>query len=221
MSGHELIDVFDELGRHAGVRDRATVHAEGWWHQAFLLLIVARRTAGPVVILQRRATTKVAFPDLLDLSATGHLAAGERPVDGVRELREELGVDLAPDALHPLGVRRIVDETPEGLNREFCHVFLVLDDRPLGAYRPDPAEVSAVVELDTSAGRDLFAGVVDSVVATEQPRAGAVTSVEVRREHFVPEGTLGDVAPGSGYGYWLTLLTMAEHLSDGDSRLAI
>lgn len=217
----ELIDVFDELGRHQGVRDRVTVHAKGWWHQAFLLLLVAPRADAPAVILQRRAATKLAFPHLLDLSATGHLGAGERPHDGVRELREELGIDVAPEALHQLGVRRIVDETPEGLNREFCHVFLALDDRPLQAYRPDPAEVSSVVELGIDAGRSLFSGRADEVRAAEWHPGSEAVPIVVRREHFVPEGTLGDVAPGSGYGYWLALLTMAQRLSEGDTRLAI
>ena len=221
MTAHELIDVFDEMGHRVGVRDRATVHAEGWWHQAFLLLLVAPRIGAPAVILQRRAATKLAFPDLLDLSATGHLGAGERPLDGVRELREELGIDVAPESLHQLGVRRIVDETPEGLNREFCHVFLALDDRPLEAYRPDPAEVSTVVELGIDDGRSLFAGRADEVRATEWHPGGERRPIAVRREHFVPEGILGDVAPGSGYGYWLALLTMAQRLCEGDTRLAI
>jgi isopentenyldiphosphate isomerase len=220
MSG-ELIDVFDELGRHQGVRDRATAHAEGWWHQVFHLLVVARRDGGPVAVLQRRASAKVAFPDLLDLSATGHLAAGELPADGVRELREELGIELAPDALRPLGVRRIVDDTPEGLNREFCHVFLAFDDRPLDAYRPDPTEVSAVVQVAIGDARSLFAGAVEQIEAVEHRVGGEAEVIVVRREHFVPEGMLGDIAPGSGYGYWLTLLTMAERLSAGDTRLAI
>jgi isopentenyldiphosphate isomerase len=217
----ELIDVFDELGRGAGVRDRATVHAEGWWHQAFHLLVVARRPGGGVAVLQRRARTKQAFPGLLDLSATGHLAAGERPIDGVRELREELGIDLEPGTLHLLGVRRVVDETPEGLNREFCHVFLARDDRPLDAYTPDPAEVSGVVELDLHRGLDLFSGRVDTVGAAELTVGEEARRTPVQRSQFVPEGALGDVAPGAGYGYWLTLLTMALRFVDGETRLGI
>lgn len=217
----ELIDVYDELGRHRGVRDRAAAHAEGWWHVAFHLLIVARRSSGPAVILQRRASTKASFADLLDLSATGHLEAGESPLDGLREAREELGVELDLAALVSLGVRRIVDETPEGLNREFCHVFLARDDRSLDAYRPDPAEVSAVVELGIDAGRDLFSGAAGRVEAVELLVGGEARPIEVTRGHFVPEGTLGDLAPDPGYGYWLTLLAMAELFSEGDTRLSI
>jgi isopentenyldiphosphate isomerase len=221
MSG-ELIDVFDELGRHQGVRDRATVHAEGWWHQVFHLLIVTERNGGSVV-LQRRADTKVAFPGLLDLSATGHLAAGEQPVEGLRELREELGVEVATTALHPLGVRRLVDHTPEGVNRELSHVFLVRDDRPLTDYRPDPSEVSAVVELGIDEGLDLFTRHRPDIEAIEVAVGGAAAPVRVDLGAFVPEPPLFDVATGAAtaHGYWVTLLVMAGRLLAGDDRLGI
>lgn len=221
MVRSQLVDVYDELGRHRGARDRVTAHAEGWWHVAFHLLIVAHRDAGPAAILQRRAMAKATFPGLLDLSVTGHLEAGESPLDGLREAREELGVELDPAALVSLGVRRIVDETPEGLNRELCHAFIARDDRPLDAYCPDPAEVSAVVELSVDAGRDLFSGAVDRVEAVEVPVGGEARPIEVTSGHFVPEGTLGDLAPDPGHGYWLTLLAMAELFSEGDTRLSI
>lgn len=218
----ELIDVFDELGRHQGVRDRTTVHAEGWWHQVFHLLVVSHRSGGTAV-LQRRAVDKASFPGLLDLSATGHLAAGERPVDGLRELREELGIDLDPVSLRPLGIRRIVDETPEGTNREFCHVFLAVDDRPLSGYEPDPREVSAVVELEIEAGLDLFSERVDRVRAVEQAVGEPARSIEIGREHLVPDAPLVDVAggPADRHGYWLTILAMARRLLDGDDRVAV
>ncbi len=221
MTGGELIDVYDDLGRAEGVRDRATVHREGWWHAVFHLLIVARRADGPVVILQRRATSKVAFGGLLDLSATGHLAAGERPIDGLRELREELGVDLDPGQAVLLGVRRVVDDTPEGMNREFCHVHLAIDDRPLDSYRPDPDEVSAVVELAVEDALDLFAGRCPSVVVRELPVGGSVTDRVVAPADFVPEPGLGDVPGGGRPSYWTTLMVMASRLAAGDRRLAI
>jgi isopentenyldiphosphate isomerase len=222
VSDSELIDTFDEMGRHLGVADRRTVHSEGLWHQVFHLLVVARRDERTVVVLQRRAASKAAFPGLLDLSATGHLAAGESPLDGLRELREELGIDVARDHLVPLGVRRIVDETPEGVNRELAHVFLVHDDRRLTAYRPDPAEVDAVVELDVEEGMDLLAGQRESVrcpiVAHD---ADGVGELVVTVGSLVPEAPLGPVAAGSPPGYWLTLLVMAARSASGDRRLAI
>ena len=219
----ESIDVVDELGRPLGARDRAAAHRAGDWHRVFHLLVVAQRADGPVAVLQRRAATKVVFPGLLDLTATGHLAAGERPVDGVRELREELGVDLDPAALVSLGVRRVVDDTPEGRNRELVHVHLALDDRPLTAYRPDPTEVDAVVELPLEAGLDLVHGRRPTVECHAVKVGRPPTSRLVTVADLVPEPAAATIAgEGSpGGGYWGVLLVMAVRLAGGDDRLAI
>jgi len=219
----ESIDVVDELGRRIGARDRVEAHRAGEWHRVFHLLVVARRDTGPVAILQRRAATKTVFPGLLDLTATGHLAAGEHPVDGLRELREELGVDLAPDALVAVGVRRLVDDTPEGRNRELVHVHLALDDRPLVAYRPDPTEVDAVVELPLEAGLDLVHRRRPSVECATIEVGGSPATRPVTPVDLVPEPAAATVAGGvtTGGGYWGVLLVMAGRLAAGDDRLAI
>lgn len=221
MADDERLDVVDEMGRHIRSTDRRTVHAEGLWHQVAHILVVAVRGGVPTAVLQRRADHKATFPGLLDLSATGHLTAGEMPLDGVREAREELGIDIRRGDLLPLGIRRIIDEAPEGVNRELCHVFLVRDDRPLAAYAPDPDEVSAVVDLPLEPGLDLLAGRVESVLCHARPTGGARDEdVVVAASDLVPEATVGVVETGPP-GYWTTLLVMAERFAAGDTRLAI
>lgn len=221
MSDAELLDTFDELGRHLGVVDRRTVHAEGMWHQVVHLLVVARRGNLGVAVLQRRAAGKRTFPGLLDLSATGHLVAGESPVDGLREAREELGIDVDPGRVVRLGVRRIVDETVEGVNRELAHVFLLRDDRPLDAYRPDPAEVDAVVDLPVDAGLDLVVGRCAEVACAAVEHGGRSAQVAVTRADLVPDARLGVAGADDPPGYWATVLVMASRLLSGDERVAI
>jgi isopentenyldiphosphate isomerase len=220
MADDELLDVVDDWGRPLGVAERRTVHAEGLWHRVAHILLVADRDGSPTVVLQRRSLTKETFPGLLDLSATGHLGAGESPLDGVRELREELGVDIAREALHPLGVRRIVDRIPGGVNRELVHVFLARDDRPLEEYSPDPREVDAVVDLPVVAGLDLVAGLLPEV------RCGSVTTGSHHQEAVVV--TLADLVPeppdgggAAGPAYWTVILVMAARFAAGERALAI
>src|SRR4029079_15272452 len=127
----ELLDVFDEEGRHAGVKRRGDVHRDGDWHRAFHLWVVC----ADGVLRQRRAADKASWPGYLDASAAGHLLAGEAIADGLREAEEELGAGHAFDALPPLGVHRVAEEQPGGIvNREHQHVFGVVDDRPLAAW---------------------------------------------------------------------------------------
>lgn len=47
------------------------------------------------VLLQKRATSKIAFPDLWDVSVAGHLNSGEEIVTAViREIEEEIGLTI-------------------------------------------------------------------------------------------------------------------------------
>ncbi len=209
----EQLDIYDDSGRHVGTKARDAVHRDGDWHQVFHVLIV--RPGGdpdPTVVLQRRSGTKAAFAGLVDLSATGHLEAGERPHDGVRELTEELGITVERADLVPLGVRRIVEASGEGkLNKEMANLFLLADDRPLEHYRPDPVEVSAVVESGIDELLDLFADRIP--VAPARCAAGPTdppAACSLRRADFVP-----------GDQYWITALVMAQRFAAGHTPLAI
>lgn len=206
----EYLDALDDLGRPLGVLPRAEVHHRGHWHRVFHCLVLSGRAGGSAV-LQRRAATKAAFAGCYDLSATGHLAAGETTLDGVRELAEELGIELDPSALVPLGERRLVDDGGEGRwNRELVSVHLARDDRPLAAYRPDPAEVSAIVDVPVDAALALLAGEIDTV---------AVAGIGTGGEALAVDLGVGDLVPGTDY--WITLLVMARRFLDGDRPLAI
>jgi isopentenyldiphosphate isomerase len=152
----ELLDVIDETGARLGVKPRSAVHRDGDWHVAFHLWVAG---AGGV-LLQRRSTAKASWPGFLDATAAGHLVAGERVADGLREAEEELGVAWSFGDLVPLGVHRIVDrERPGVVNRELQHVFGVRDDRPLEAYdRFDRTELDGLVHVAHAGFAALAAG---------------------------------------------------------------
>ncbi len=60
-----------------------------------------RRGASEIeVLLQKRAATKKTWPGYYDISAAGHIDAGESPIESaVRETKEELGVEIDADKL--------------------------------------------------------------------------------------------------------------------------
>jgi isopentenyldiphosphate isomerase len=209
MPPDELLDVVEPDGTWIGRRSRAEVHAQGLWHQVFHCLIVRPDEPAGVVLQQRHHGTR-SFPGKLDLSATGHLSAGEAPAQGVRELTEELGVEIDPDRLVPLGVRLLADDSGEGRNRERVHVFLVADDRPLDAYRPDPGDVAAVVEVTVDDLVDLAAGT-RSVPARRFTVDAGIVPATVAPEDLVPAVD----------GYWTVLAVMAQRFAAGEGPLAI
>lgn len=214
-AGVEMLDVVDDMGRHVTTKTREAVHLDGDWHRVFHCQIVAERDGVAMMVLQRRAAAKAAFPGLLDISAAGHLATGETPLEGIRELEEELGVNVDPSELVLLGERRLVDDSGEGrLNRELTSVFLLRDDRPLDAYVIEPSEVDAivdvpVVELLAMLGGDVAEVTVDGVAA-----AGSAHAHPIRETIEI-----ADLVPGSDY--WITLMVMAQRLVAGQRPLAI
>ncbi|MEM8925321.1 MAG: NUDIX domain-containing protein [Actinomycetota bacterium] len=206
----ELIDVVDPAtGAVIDTALRSAVHAAGRWHQVFHCLVM-RPSAGTIV-LQERSPHKAAFGGKLDLSATGHLAAGEQPLEGIRELHEELGADIAADSLVSIGTRLLADDQGEAHNRELVHLYFCADDRPLDAYRPAPDEVSRLVEIPAS---DLVALVGDptlTVDTTAWDAEGGYQPHPIRRSALVADAGQ----------YWTVLAVMAERFLRGERPLAI
>ena len=155
----ELIDIFNANHERIGVCDRASVHQQGLWHQTFHCWIVSYHDNAGYLLLQLRSAAKKDHPNMLDVTAAGHLAAGEQALDGLRELEEELGVFTEAGDLRYLGIKHdIMDRTHGVRNREFAHVYILRDDRPIEEYRLQEDEVSGLVEVSIEDGLALFAG---------------------------------------------------------------
>ncbi|MDP8900654.1 MAG: NUDIX domain-containing protein [Actinomycetota bacterium] len=180
----ELIDVRDEAGEPTGeVVWKSEAHRLGLWHRCIHCWIFGVDARKPYLLVQRRAATKDTWPGYLDLAVGGHLAAGERPLDGLREVEEELGLRVDPGRLVPLGTRRAEQKIPEGLDREFQDVFLLRDDTPPGDLRLQREEVEAVLGIGLEDAEAL--GAVGSAPAREY-RGGEPSEVEVQVSDFVP-----------------------------------
>lgn len=182
----ELIDVLDESGGRTGeVVWKSEAHRLGLWHRCFHCWICtpATKDGGPFLLAQRRAAEKDTWPGCLDVTAAGHLAAGEEPLDGLREVEEELGLRVDPNRLVPLGTRRAELEIPAGMDRELHDVFLVLDDTNPEDFRLQREEVEAILRLDLGDAETLRT--TGSASAREYP-AGAPFDTRVSPGDFVP-----------------------------------
>lgn len=205
-----MLDVVHPTGEPIATLSRSKVHSGGHWHQVFHCL-VARSGLPARVMLQRRKRSARAFPGMLDLSVTGHLLTGERPLDGVRELHEEMGLTIDSARLVSLGRRLLADDHGEGSNREIAHAYLLTDDTPLDQLRLDSNEVAGYVEV---ALLDVLVMLDDPTIeisAVEVDAAGRVRPVRCTGAELVPAID----------GYWVVLAIMVERHLAGQHPLGI
>jgi len=181
----ERVDVLDEYGEPTGeVTWKSEAHRLGLWHRCFHCWVFGTDAAGePYLLVQRRAAAKDTWPGYLDVTAAGHLAAGEESLDGLREVEEELGLRVEPGRLIPLGGRRIEQEIPGGCDREFHDVFLLFDPTSPERMRLQAEEVGAVLSMSLVDAEALGGGW--SVPAVEYA-GGKVVTTRVGPSDFVP-----------------------------------
>ncbi len=176
MSESEQLMVVDSSGQPLYPETRETVHRDGLWHETFHCFVIDLDKGH--VLLQQRAKQKKDFPELIDITAAGHLLAGEAPRDGIRELKEEIGLVRQFEELFSLGV--FLEELIVGdlKDRERVHLFLTDSAMPLERYVLQTEEVSRLIALPFSE----FARLTDETAETFK----TVDQEIIRRDQFVP-----------------------------------
>ena len=121
----EYIDIVTETGAQTGkVALKSEAHKNGWWHNTIHLWLY---TNNGEILLQQRSHKKDIYPLLWDVSAAGHIDAGESfESAAIRETHEELGILLNPNDLKKIGVHKHASSYANGAiqDNEFHHVFI-------------------------------------------------------------------------------------------------
>lgn len=145
----EEIDVLNPDGTPAGIRKRKSeIHRDGDWHRAAHVWVVV---GDGRLLLQRRSHSKENWPGQWDISAAGHVSAGETSVEAaVREMEEELGLRIAPSDLQPIATLRESCVLRGGtyIDNEIHDVFLVRRDVDLAALVFNDGEVEDVALVE-------------------------------------------------------------------------
>ena len=98
----EMLDIYDAAGNCIGQAPRKECHGNpALLHHTSHVVVF--HPEEPALLLQLRKKDRLIQPGKWDTAVGGHLDSGEDYLTGaVRELREELGVDLPPEALQVL-----------------------------------------------------------------------------------------------------------------------
>lgn len=120
----EYLDIWDEFGIPTGqVCDKNFAHQNGLFHPTVHIWLY---TPTPALLMQKRGSQKQTFPNLWDVSVAGHVAAGESVLEAaIREIKEEIGLNINPKELTRIAVRKNINNFPNGIiDCEFQHVYL-------------------------------------------------------------------------------------------------
>ena len=119
----EIFDVVNDRDEVIGQKPRSEIHRLKLNHRAVHVLVFNSRVE---LFLQKRSMKKDCFPGAWDSSASGHVDSGESyDACAVRELREEIGLELAapPERLFHVAA------CPE-TGREFVWVYRCAAEGP-------------------------------------------------------------------------------------------
>lgn len=138
----EMIDIYDELGQKCGkTEEKYETHIKGLIHKGVCVWII---NSNDEILLQTR-NSQVMFPNMMDISFSGHIKAGETSLEAaIREGKEELGIDLEIDKLQYLFSCREYGEVNGYIENEIEDVFLYRKDILLEEYSFYDNEVKEV-----------------------------------------------------------------------------
>jgi 8-oxo-dGTP diphosphatase len=141
----EMIDVVDENGVPSGrAKPRSSIHRDGDWHRTVHVWLANGRGE---VLFQKRSSAKESFPGVWDVSAAGHIESGETSAAAaIKELREELGIDVRPGDLRLLFSVKSALTHGSGsfIDNEISDVYVVWLDIDKNDFHLQASEVSDV-----------------------------------------------------------------------------
>jgi hypothetical protein len=131
----------------------------------------------------------------------------------LREIEEEIGIVPDPRKLRPLGIRVCANEAQPGIiDREIQDVFLLRDDRPLADFRPNPAELAALVRFPLETLVPFLAGEGSEIDGESlAPAAARTEPITAQRDDFIPTVDR----------YFLRVAIAAQHVLRGERYVAI
>ncbi|WP_273850654.1 NUDIX hydrolase [Guptibacillus spartinae] len=186
----ERVKIFDENRNPIGVASRDEVHRLGHWHEVFQCWFIRREEGSEKVYLQLRSSLKKDFSGLFDITAAGHLMENESVNDGVREIKEELGVHVSYEELHPLLVMNASIKQNDFIDNEIANIFLFEYNQSFDAFHLQKEEVAGIVQADFDAFYHLWMGMqtdihVDGFWFNHKGERNKLNQ-KISKDHFVP-----------------------------------
>ncbi len=146
----EIIDLYNPDGTLSGkTASRNEIHRLGLWHKTVHIWVL---TPKGELLLQKRASDKESHPGLWDISAAGHITAGDTSLHAaIRELGEEIGLAAEePDLRFMFSLRQCCEDFARPfIDREITDIYLLRRAVDPDRLALDRHEVEAVRLIST------------------------------------------------------------------------
>ncbi|OIU72069.1 NUDIX hydrolase [Rossellomorea aquimaris] len=154
----EKLAIFDEEYNRVGERTRTEVHALGFWHETFHCWLAHFDDAESKIYIyfQLRSERKKDYPGLLDITAAGHILSQETIEDGVREIQEELGLDIPYNDLISAGIIKEELNGTEMVDRELANIYLYTKPVSFQNFSLQTDELSGIFRTGLEEAEQLF-----------------------------------------------------------------
>lgn len=152
----ELIDILDDEGNLTGRNClKSIAHQKGFNHATVHIWFF---TVQGNILLQQRGAAKKIYPLLWDVSVAGHVNSGENLYDAaIREVKEEIGLNIKRKALIKIGVKKSFKSYDSGvIDNEFHTVFISKLNEDINNLSAQKEEVEALKIVSSSTFKELL-----------------------------------------------------------------
>lgn len=134
----ELLNVYNDNNEYMNIKkDRNEVHDNGLWHREILVIVVNEKNQ---VLLQKRSYKRRHLPGKWALCA-GHVISDDtEKATAVRELKEEIGLNVLQKDLKLIDIYKKGDPT----NKKFSYIYLHKTNKKIKDFKIQTNELTDI-----------------------------------------------------------------------------
>lgn len=163
---NDLVTIYNCFNKEIGTEHKKVVHQKGLWHRA-VSFILLDTTSREIIFQHSEAPSEIKWDGFFVKMNGGHIQHGEEPIEGFRELEEELGLKDRAESSHYAGTYQLsVQFSDDFINNEFVYFYIVPGDDIKKDVQFDEHEVKSIISVNVDDALALLLGDKKEIDAT-------------------------------------------------------
>ena len=204
----EIIDIYNENHEYLGKCEKELAHKLGLWHEVFNGIIVNKKNKSVIFQIKNSKHNKVHNENKIEISVGGHYKAGEKVQNGIREIKEESGIEIDFKDLIYLGERQVSTIVNKYyIVREFQKIFIITYSGSVYNLKCKDDEIIGFIEFKIDDCIDLFLKKKESIMGMNSYKK----KIKVTLKNFVEAYLNGDEL-------YLRLVVASKRFSENEKK---